>query len=82
MTVHDLLAYGEQHLREDKEYWEQMEKLKTEIDRLIYRYNKIMAATLIRLATTMVSEQSDSKCSDCIGGYCEGDCMEVNDDEE
>ena len=77
MTVHDLLEYGEYVLREDKEYWEQMEKIKCEIERLIDRQNKIMAATIIRLAIAMISErQSGSKCADCTGGYCEEKCME------
>lgn len=75
MTVHDLLEYGEYHLREDKEYWEEMGKLKCEIERLIDRHNKIMAATIIRLAVAMIAEKhSDSKCADCVGGYCEEDC--------
>ena len=74
MTVHDLLAYGEYCLRDDKEYWAQMDKLKKDIDQFIYRHNKIMAATIIRLAVMMVTEQNDSKCSDCTGGYCEEEC--------
>lgn len=72
MTIHDLLAYGEYTLREDKEYWEQMDRLKSDIEKLIYRHNKIMAAMIIRLAVAMVTEKSDSKCADCAGGYCEG----------
>lgn len=76
MTVHDLLAYGELILREDKEYWAEMNRLKNEIDKIIYRQNKIMAAAIIRLAVAMVTEQSNSKCADCTGGYCEEECME------
>lgn len=76
MTVHDLLEYGEYVLREDKEYWKEMNRLKAEIYRLIDQQNKIMAATIIRLAIAMVTEQSNSKCADCIGGYCEEECME------
>lgn len=75
MTVHDLLAYGEQCLREDNEYWEQIDKLKNDIDELIYRHNKIMASTIIRLAISMVTEKSNSKCADCTGGYCEEECL-------
>lgn len=75
MTVHDLLAYAEYYLREDKEYWAQMDKLKTDIDNLIYRYNKEMAAALIRLVLTMVTERGVSKCVDCTGGYCEEECL-------
>ncbi len=82
MTVHDLLEYGEYVLREDKEYWAQMNKLKCEIERLIDRQNKIMAATIIRLAIAMIAERhNDSKCADCIGGSCE-DCLEGKDDDE
>ena len=33
MTVHDLLEYGEYVLRNDKEYWEEIDRLKSEIDR-------------------------------------------------
>lgn len=75
MTIRELLAYAEYSLREDKEYWAQMDKLKTDLDNLINRYNKQMAAALIRLAVTMVTERSDSKCSDCTGGYCEEECL-------
>ena len=75
MTVHDLLEYGEYVLREDKEYWAEMNRLKGEMEKLIYRQNKIMAAAIIRLAVAMVTEQS-SKCTDCTGGYCEEECME------
>ena len=78
MTVHDLLAYGEYCLREDNEYWEQMDKLRDDIDKLINQHNKIMAAALIRLAVTMVTERSNSKCADCTGGSCE-DCLEGKD---
>lgn len=81
MTIHDLLAYGEYTLREDKEYWEQMDKLKNDLDKLIYRHNKIVAATIIRLAVEMISERNDSKCADCIGGSCE-DCLEGKDGRE
>lgn len=37
-----------------------------------------------RLAVAMVTEESNSKCADCTGGYCEEECMEVknNGDEE
>ena len=84
MTVYDLLEYGEYVLREDKEYWAEMNRLKSEMDKLAYRQNKIMAAAIIRLAVAMVTEQSTCKCSDCTGGYCEEECMEVknNGDEE
>lgn len=75
MTVHDLLEYGEYCLREDKEYWSQMDQLRADINKLINQHNKIMAATIIRLAIAMVTERSDSKCADCTGGYCE-ECME------
>lgn len=75
MTVHDLLEYGEKCLREDKEYWAQMDLLRTNIENLINRHNKIMAATIIRLAITMVLERSDSKCADCTEGYCEEECL-------
>lgn len=75
MTVHNLLEYGECVLREDKEYWAEMNRLKGEMEKLIYRQNKIMAAAIIRLAVAMVTEQS-SKCADCTGGYCEEECME------
>ena len=82
MTVHDLLEWGEYVLREDKEYWAEMNRLKSEMDKLIYRQNKIMAAAIIRLAVAMVTEQSNSKCADCTGGYCEEECMEVNNGDE
>lgn len=83
MTVHELLAYAEYTLREDKEYWAQMDKLKCDIDQLIYRHNKIMAATIIRLAVAMIAERhNDSKCADCTGGYCEEVCMGVKDGDE
>lgn len=75
MTMHDVLAYAEYSLREDREYWAQMDKLKTDIDNLLNRYNKEMAAALIRLAVTMVTARSDSKCVDCTGGYCEEECL-------
>lgn len=77
MTVHDLLAYGELILREDKEYWAEMDRLKGEINKLVYRQRAIMAAAIVRLAVAMVTEQSGSKCADCTGGYCEEECMEV-----
>lgn len=76
MTVHDLLAYGELILREDKEYWAEMDRLKNEIDQITYKQNKIVAAAIIRLAVAMITEQSNSKCADCTGGYCEEECME------
>lgn len=82
MTVHDLLEYGEYVLREDKEYWAEMNRLKSEMDKLAYRQRQIMAAAIIRLAVTMVTEQSSSKCADCTGGYCEEECMEVKNGEE
>ncbi len=76
MTIHDLLVWGEHSLREDPEYWAEMDRLKNEIDRCIDRYNKIMAAAMIRLAVSMIANRhSDSKCVDCTGGYCEEDCM-------
>ena len=82
MTVHDLLEYGEYVLREDKEYWEEMDRIKSEIDKLVYRQRTIMAATIIRLAVAMIAERrSDSKCTDCVGGSCE-DCLEGKDDDE
>ena len=76
MTVHDLLVWGEYSLREDPEYWAEMDRLKNDIDKLIDRYNKIMAAAMIRLAVSMIAERhSDSKCVECVGGPCE-DCLE------
>lgn len=78
MTVHDLLQYGEYVLRNDKEYWAEMDKIKSEIDKLAYRQRMVMAAAIIRLAMAMVTEQSNSKCADCTGGYCEEECMEEN----
>lgn len=82
MTVHDLLAYGEYCLREDKQYWEEMDRLRGEIEKLIYEHRTIMAAAIIRVAVNMVSEKhSDSKCADCVGGSCE-DCLEGKDDDE
>lgn len=75
MTVHDLLEYAEYTLREDKEYWAQMDKLRAEIEQLIYKQRQIMAGIIIRLAVAMVSEKSNSKCADCTGGYCEEECM-------
>ena len=78
MAVSDLLEYGEYVLREDKEYWAEMNRLKSEMDKLVYRQNKIMAAAIIRLAVAMVTEKRDSKCADCTGGYCEEECMEEN----
>lgn len=66
MTVHDLLEYGEYVLREDKEYWEEMDRIKGEIDKLLYRQRMIIAATIIRLAAAMIVEKhGDSKCADC-----------------
>lgn len=82
MTVHDLLEYGELSLREDREYWAEMDKLKNEIDKITYRQNKIMAAAIIRLAVAMVTEHSNSKCADCTGGYCEEECMGGKDDDK
>ena len=81
MTVQDLLAYAEYTLREDKEYWDQMDKLSTEIEQLIYKQRQIMAGIIIRLAVAMISEKSDSKCADCVGGSCE-DCLEGKDHDE
>ena len=75
MTMHDVLAYAEKSLREDKEYWAQMDKLKNDIDKLICQHNKIMASVIIRLAITMMTEPSTSKCVDCTGGYCEEECL-------
>lgn len=75
MTVHDLLEWGEYVLREDKEYWKEMDRIKGEIDKLVYQQRAVMAAAIIRLAVAMVTEQS-SKCADCTGGYCEEECME------
>lgn len=75
MTIHDLLAYGEYTLREDKEYWAEMDRLKGEIDKIVYRQRIIMAAAIVRLAVSMVTEQSDSKCAECTGGYCEEECL-------
>lgn len=82
MTVHDLLEYGEYVLREDREYQAEIERLKGEIDKLVYRQRAIMGAAIVRLAVAMVTEQSSSKCADCVGGYCEEDCMEAKHDEE
>ncbi len=81
MTMHDLLEYGEKCLREDAEYWEQMDKFRADIDKLINRHNTIMAATIVRLALALLTEQS-CKCVDCTGGYCEEECMEEENDEE
>lgn len=81
MTVHDLLAYAEYTLREDKEYWKQMDKLSIEIEQLIYKQRQIMAGIIIRLAVAMISEKSCSKCADCVGGSCE-DCLEGKDHDE
>jgi len=75
MTMHDVLAYAEYSLREDKEYWAQMDILKNDIDKLICQHNKIMAAAIIRLAITMMTEPNNSKCADCTGGYCEEECL-------
>lgn len=74
MTMNDVLAYAEYSLREDKEYWAQIDKLKNDIDKLICQHNKIMAAAIIRLAITMMTEPS-GKCVDCTGGYCEEECL-------
>lgn len=84
MTVNDLLEYGEYVLRNDREYQAEIERLKSEIDKLVYRQRMVMAAAIIRLAVAMVTEQNDSECADCTGGYCEEECMEVknNGDEE
>ena len=76
MTVQDILGYGEYVLREDKEYWEEMDRIKGEIDKLIYRQRMVMAAAIVRLAVAMVTEKNDSKCADCTGGNCEEECME------
>ena len=81
MTVYDLIEYGEYVLRNDREYQAEIERLKGEIDRLVYRQRAIMGAAIVRLAAAMVTEQSSSKCADCIGGYCE-DCMEGKDHDE
>ena len=78
MTVHDLLEWGEYVLRNDKEYWEEIDRLKGEIDKLVYRQRAIMGAAIIRLAVAMVTEKSISKCADCVGGSCE-DCLEGKD---
>lgn len=78
MTVSDLLEYGEYVLRNDREYQAEIERLKSEIDKIVYRQRAIMAAAIIRLAVAMVTEESNSKCADCTGGYCEEECMEVN----
>ena len=82
MTVHDLLEYGEYVLRNDREYQAEIERLKGEIDKLVYRQRAIMGAAIVRLAVAMVTEQNDSKCADCTGGYCEEECMEAKHDEE
>lgn len=78
MKVQDLLKYGEYCLRDDKEYWAQMDVLKRDIDKIINRHNNIMASAIIRLAVEMVSEKNDSMCADCIGRSCE-DCLEGKD---
>ena len=80
MTVHDLLEYGEYVLREDKEYWAEMDRIKAEIDKLVYWQHVVMAAAIVRLAM-IVERHSDSKCADCVGGSCE-DCLEGKDDDE
>lgn len=75
MTVHDLLEYGEYVLREDKEYWKEMDRIRDEIEKLLYRQRALMAGTIIRLAVAMTAEKhGDSKCADCTGGYCEEEC--------
>lgn len=74
MTMHDVLEYAEYSLREDKEYWAQMDKMKNDIEKLICQHNKIMAAAIIRLAITMMTEPS-GKIVDCTGGYCEEECL-------
>lgn len=89
MTVHDLLEYAEHTLREDKEYWAQMDKLRTEIEQLIYKQRQIMACVIIRLAVAMETEKSNSKwdvsdtdvptCEGCNGKVCEI-CTEGKDD--
>ena len=81
MTVHDLLEWGEYVLRNDREYQEEIKRLKGEIDRLVYRQRAIMAAAIVRLAVAMVTEKSESKCADCVGGPCE-DCLEGKDHDE
>lgn len=78
MTMRDLLEYGEKCLREDNEYWEQMDKFRADIDKLINRHNTIMAATIVRLALALLTEQSCT-CADCTGGHCEDDYMEALD---
>lgn len=82
MTINDLLEYGEYVLREDKEYWKEMDRIKGEIDKLVYQQRAVMAAAIIRLAVAMVTEQSNSKCADCTGGYCEEECLGGKDDDE
>lgn len=82
MTVHDLLEYGEYVLRNDREYQAEIERLKGEIDKLVYRQRAIMAAAIVRLAVAMVTEQSNSKCADCTGRYCEEECLGGKDDDE
>lgn len=63
MTAHDLLEWGEYVLRNDKEYCEEIDRLKGEIDKLVYRQRAIMAAAIVRLAVSMIAERhSDSKC--------------------
>ena len=81
MTVHDLLEWGEYVLRNDKEYCEEIDRLKGEIDKIVYRQRAIMGAAIVRLAVAMVSEKSNSKCADCVGGSCE-DCLEGKDNDE
>lgn len=82
MTVRDLLEYGEYVLRNDREYQAEIERLKGEIDKLVYRQRAIMAAAIVRLAVAMVTEESNSKCADCTGGYCEEECLGGKDDDE
>jgi len=81
MTVHDLLEWGEYVLRNDTEYQAEIERLKGEIDKIVYRQRAIMGAAIVRLAVAMVTEKSISKCADCVGGSCE-DCLEGKDHDE
>lgn len=61
MTIRDLLEYGEKCLREDSEYWAQMDKFRANIEELINQHSAIMAMTIIRLALAMVTEESTAE---------------------
>lgn len=59
MTVQELLEHGENILREDKEYWAEIDRIKGEIDKLVYRQRMVMAAAIVRLAIAMAVEDME-----------------------